>query len=114
MSPADASDPTAATPGTSSRWASRQTASPWTKVGMVLFAVGLLAIVANLILFAAGNRNLPVWLNVTCMLAPVGLGVGLVGVVRDARAGGPRPRHPGEPGHPRPLSRLGSGVGGAS
>ena len=88
MSPADPSDPAAATPGTSPRWTSRPSASPWTKAGMALFAVGLLAIVADLILFAAGNRNLPVWLNVTCMLAPLGLGVGLVGVVRDARAGG--------------------------
>lgn len=56
------------------------------RVGMVLFAVGLLAIAANLVLFASGSRNLPVWLNVVCMLAPLGLGVGLVGVVREARA----------------------------
>ncbi len=55
---------------------------------MVLFAIGLLAIVADLVLFASGSRNLPVWLNVTCMLAPVGLGVGLVGVLREARADG--------------------------
>lgn len=55
---------------------------------MVLFAVGLLAILADLVLFVAGSRNLPVWLNVTCMMAPVGLGVGLVGVLREARANG--------------------------
>lgn len=61
---------------------------PWARVGMVLFALGLLAILADLVLFATGSRNLPVWLNVACMLAPVGLGVGLIGVIREARAGG--------------------------
>lgn len=55
---------------------------------MVLFALGLLAILTDLVLFATGSRNLPVWLNVACMLAPVGLGVGLIGVVKEARAGG--------------------------
>jgi len=53
---------------------------------MVLFAIGALAILADLILFASGNRNLPLWLNLTCMLAPVGLGIGLVGTLVDARA----------------------------
>jgi uncharacterized membrane protein YhdT len=55
---------------------------------MALFAIGLLAILADLVLFVAGSRNLPVWLNVTCMLAPVGLGIGLVGVLREARSDG--------------------------
>lgn len=53
---------------------------------MVAFAVGLLAILADLALFASGQRNLPVWLNLLCMLAPLGLGLGLVGVVREARS----------------------------
>lgn len=55
---------------------------------MTLFAIGLVAIVADLVLFVAGSRNLPVWLNVTCMLAPVGLGIGLIGVLREARSDG--------------------------
>ncbi|MBM9475612.1 hypothetical protein JL107_04045 [Nakamurella flavida] len=60
-------------------------AGTWAKVGMVLFAVGLVAIVVIIVLFATGGRDLPVWLNVTAMLAPVGLGVGLVGVFREIR-----------------------------
>ena len=64
---------------------SRRRAGAWAKVGMALFAVGLVAIVVIVVLFASGGRDLPVWLNVTAMLAPVGLGVGLLGVFREAR-----------------------------
>ena len=39
---------------------------------MVLFAIGLVAIVVIVVLFATGSRDLPVWLNVTAMLAPAG------------------------------------------
>jgi hypothetical protein len=53
---------------------------------MALFAIGLLAIFADMILFASGSRNLPLWVNLTAMLAPVGLGLGLIGVVRENRA----------------------------
>lgn len=60
-------------------------AGAWVTVGMVLFGIGLLAIVAVLVLFASGGRDLPVWLNVTAMLAPAGLGVGLIGVLREVR-----------------------------
>ncbi len=53
---------------------------------MILFAIGLVAIFADMILFAAGTRDLPLWVNLTAMLAPVGLGLGLLGVVRENRA----------------------------
>ena len=56
---------------------------------MVLFAVGLIAIFADFALFAAGSRNLPLWLNLTAMLAPVGLGLGLLGVVQENRRASP-------------------------
>lgn len=56
---------------------------------MVAFAIGLLAICADFILFAAGAHNLPLWLNLTAMLAPVGLGLGLIGVVKENRAASP-------------------------
>jgi hypothetical protein len=73
-------------PGTQSRWRSRPSAAPLTKAGMSLFAVGLIAIFVDLALFASGRENLPVWLNLICMLAPVGLGVGLIGVVNEAKS----------------------------
>ncbi len=85
MNAADPSDPHTSRPGTGPQPAPRRSAAPWAKVGMVLFVIGLVAIAADLVLFATGSRNLPVWLNVTCMLAPVGLGVALVGVAREAR-----------------------------
>ncbi len=56
---------------------------------MALFAIGLLAIFTDMILFAAGTRDLPLWVNLTAMLAPVGLGLGLIGVVRENRASSP-------------------------
>jgi hypothetical protein len=64
-------------------------AAPLAKIGMAVFAVGLIAIFADMILFAAGSRDLPVWLNLTAMLAPVGLGLGLIGVVRENRQSSP-------------------------
>ncbi len=56
---------------------------------MVLFAIGLVAVFADFILFAAGRHDLPLWLNLTAMLAPVGLGLGLLGVVRENRSASP-------------------------
>jgi hypothetical protein len=45
-------------------------------------------------LFASGAHDLPLWLNLAAMLAPVGFGLALVGLFRQAR----------RPGPPRPLS----------
>lgn len=51
-----------------------------------LFAVGVLAIVAVFVLFATGHSDLPVWLNVAATYLPaVGLGLGIIAVVRKAR-----------------------------
>ena len=67
------------------RAADRRKAAPLAKIGMVLFAIGVLAIFADFILFAGGSRDLPLWLNLTAMLAAVGLGIGLLGVVQENR-----------------------------
>lgn len=56
---------------------------------MIVFAIGLIAIFADMAMFAAGSRNLPLWVNLTAMLAPVGLGLGLIGVVRENRESSP-------------------------
>jgi uncharacterized membrane protein YhdT len=51
-----------------------------------LFAVGVLAIIAVFALFAAGKSDLPVWLNVAATYLPaIGLGLGIIAVVRKAR-----------------------------
>jgi len=56
-------------------------------VAVGIFAVGLLAVVAVFALYAAGARDLPVWLNLATLLAPVGLVVGVVSAVVQARRG---------------------------
>ncbi|SDO85589.1 hypothetical protein [Lentzea jiangxiensis] len=51
-----------------------------------LFAVGVLAVVAVFVLFIAGHRDLPVWLNVAATYLPaIGLGLGIIAVVRKSR-----------------------------
>ena len=52
---------------------------------MGLFAVGVLAVVVIMVMFASGSHDLPLWLNLTAMLAPLGFAVGMVGVAVDAR-----------------------------
>lgn len=56
-------------------------------VAVGLFAIGVLAICAVFVLFAVGRHDLPLWLNLTCLLAPAGLIVGVVGTVRQSRRG---------------------------
>ena len=51
-----------------------------------LFAVGVLAIIAVFVLFITGHSDLPVWLNVVATYLPaIGLGLGLIAVIRKAR-----------------------------
>lgn len=54
---------------------------------VTLFALGVLSIIAVFVLFATGQHNLPLWLNLSCLLAPAGLAVGVAGVVRQSRRG---------------------------
>ena len=54
-------------------------------VAVALFAVGLLAVLSILVLFATGRHDLPVWLSVAGMLTPAGLAVGVAGVVLGGR-----------------------------
>jgi uncharacterized membrane protein YhdT len=62
------------------------TASKLMPLALGLFALGLVAIVAVFVLFAAGESDLPTWLNVAaCLLTPVGLGLGVLSAVRNSR-----------------------------
>lgn len=67
------------------RWPNRRKASPLSKIGMAVFAVGLVALLADVALFASGTRHLPLWLNWTAALAVIGLAIGLIATVLDAR-----------------------------
>jgi hypothetical protein len=53
---------------------------------LVLFAVGLLAVLVIMVLFATGAHDLPLWLNLVAMLAPVGFGLALIGLFVEARS----------------------------
>jgi hypothetical protein len=66
-------------------WAFAPRASLPVRIGMALFAVGVLAIVVIMVMFASGSHDLPLWLNLTAMLAPLGFVVGMAGVAVDAR-----------------------------
>jgi predicted alpha/beta-hydrolase family hydrolase len=61
------------------------------RVGVAVFALGLLAVVVVFAMFAAGAHDLPLWLNIAAMLAPVGFGLALIGLFRQARRPGRRP-----------------------
>ena len=65
----------------------KRASSPLARWGFGIFVVGLLAVGAIMALFATGSHDLPLWLNLVAMLAPVGFGVGLLGVYLEARSG---------------------------
>jgi hypothetical protein len=64
----------------------RRQVSGLARLGMVLFVIGLVAVAVILVLFATGTTELPLWVNLLAMLAPVGFGLGLLGVYSEARA----------------------------
>jgi hypothetical protein len=55
------------------------------RAGVLVFALGLLAVAVIFAMFAAGAHDLPLWLNLAAMLAPVGFGLALLGLFRQAR-----------------------------
>lgn len=52
---------------------------------LVLFGLGLAAIIAIFALYAAGHTNLPVWLNAAALLCPAGLIFGVIASIVRAR-----------------------------
>ena len=55
-------------------------------VAVAIFALGLLAVAAVFVLYVTGRHDLPLWLNTSAgLLVPVGLGLALIGLVREAR-----------------------------
>jgi hypothetical protein len=56
------------------------------RAGAVVFVVGVLAVLADLVPFFLGHPNRPLLVNVAAFLAPVGLGMALLGLARSARA----------------------------
>jgi hypothetical protein len=60
---------------------------PWLmRVGIGVFAVGVLAVLVVFILFAAGLRDLPLWLSLAAGVAtPLGIALGLIALVLEHR-----------------------------
>jgi hypothetical protein len=57
------------------------------RIGIGLFGLGMLAVLAVFIMFAAGLENLPIWLSAGAgIITPLGLLLGLIALVREARA----------------------------
>ena len=60
---------------------------PWLmRLGIGVFAIGVLAVLTVFIMFAAGLRNLPVWLSAVAGIAtPLGIALGLIALAREHR-----------------------------
>lgn len=60
---------------------------PWLmRLGIGVFAVGVLAVITVFVMFAAGLRDLPVWLSVAAGVAtPLGIALGFIALVREHR-----------------------------
>jgi hypothetical protein len=60
---------------------------PWLmRVGIGVFAVGVLAVLAVFVLFAAGFKDLPLWLSVLAGVAtPLGIALGLIALALEHR-----------------------------
>ncbi len=57
------------------------------RVGAVCFVLGLIAVAVVFGMFATGAHDLPLWLNLAAMLAPIGFGLALFGLFRQTRRG---------------------------
>ncbi|WP_236797031.1 hypothetical protein [Amycolatopsis sp. GM8] len=56
------------------------------QLGIGVFAVGVLAVLVVFVLFAAGLRDLPVWLSLAAgILTPLGVVLGFISLIREHR-----------------------------
>lgn len=59
----------------------------WTvRIGLALFVAGLAFIAVDVLPFFAGDRNTPLWLNLACLLAPLGFAIAVRAALRAGRA----------------------------
>ncbi|AOS65826.1 hypothetical protein [Actinoalloteichus hymeniacidonis] len=63
-------------------------------LALATFSVGLLAVLVTFVLFAFGYSDQPVWLNLACLLAPVGMFIGVIALLlQSRRRARPSPGH---------------------
>jgi uncharacterized membrane protein YhdT len=59
----------------------------WTvRIGLALSVAGLAFIAVDVLPFFAGDRNTPLWLNLACLLAPLGFAIAVRAALRAGRA----------------------------
>lgn len=56
------------------------------RAGLALFALGLIFIVADVVPFFLDDHNRPLWLNLGCLLAPVGFAVAVWAGLQSGRS----------------------------
>ncbi|MDQ1750062.1 MAG: hypothetical protein QOE71_1118 [Pseudonocardiales bacterium] len=56
------------------------------QAGFTLFAIGLIFLLVTVVPFFWGDHNRSVWLNLGCLLAPLGFGLAMLGIFRATRA----------------------------
>ncbi|MDT4935678.1 MAG: hypothetical protein QOK11_3570 [Pseudonocardiales bacterium] len=56
------------------------------RLGLALFALGLIFIAADVIPFFFSAHDRPLWLNLACLLAPAGFAIAVGSAVRAGRA----------------------------
>jgi peptidoglycan/LPS O-acetylase OafA/YrhL len=56
------------------------------RVGLALFAAGLLFIAIDVVPFFFDDHNRPLWLNLACLLAPIGFAIAIGAALRAGRA----------------------------
>ena len=59
--------------------------STWVRVGIALFVAGLGFIAADVVPFFASDHNRPLWLNLACLLAPLGFALAVGSALRQGR-----------------------------
>jgi hypothetical protein len=59
--------------------------SPVIRVGLALFAVGLIFIAIDVLPFFFSDHNTPLWLNLACLLAPAGFAIAVGSALRAGR-----------------------------
>jgi uncharacterized membrane protein YhdT len=56
------------------------------QLGLTLFVIGLVFIAVDVLPFFAGDQETPLWLNLACLLAPLGFAIAVWSALRAGRA----------------------------
>ncbi len=63
----------------------RRSARRGVRIGALLFAAGLTCIAVDVLPLFAGHHETPLWLNLACLLAPLGFAIAVGSALRAGR-----------------------------